>query len=101
MRQNKVLFGTPEARIWLLSKLRPPNAPKDDKLALRIIFSDFYAEIARQRHDPAAGNASKAATELEVREAKLRSRDSAKNGVADELRVLMGSYTHSSLYVHD
>jgi hypothetical protein len=97
MRQNKVLFGTPEARIWLLNKLRPPNAPRDDKLALRMIFGDFYSEIARQRHDTAAANAAEALTKLEVREAKLRSRDSAKNAVADELRALMGSFTRSSL----
>ncbi|KAF9516467.1 hypothetical protein BS47DRAFT_1360305 [Hydnum rufescens UP504] len=78
MRQNKVMFGTPETWAWFLAKLRPPGAPADDKLALRMIFSDFYSSIAQYRNDTASANASKALTMLELRD-------------ANELRALMAS----------
>jgi hypothetical protein len=94
MRQNKVLFGTPEVRTWLLSRLRPADAPADDKIALRMIFSDFYSEIAHQRNDPGAAKASKALTMLELRDASLKTRDSARNALADELRALLGSFSY-------
>ncbi|KAF9503843.1 hypothetical protein BS47DRAFT_1369239 [Hydnum rufescens UP504] len=69
MCQNKVMFGTPETWAWFLTKLRPPGAPADDKLALRMIFSDFYSSIAQYRNDTASANASKALTMLELRDA--------------------------------
>jgi hypothetical protein len=59
MNQNKAVFGTPEAKQWFLSKLRPADAPHDDKLALRMIFSDFYTSIAQFRKDAASADAAK------------------------------------------
>jgi hypothetical protein len=91
MNQNKAVFGTPEARSWFLSKLRPPDGPQDDKLALRMIFADFFTSIAQFRKDSASAEAAKAHTTMEVRDANLRTRDLAQGAVADEFRKLMSS----------
>jgi len=89
MGQNKAIFGTPEAKSWFLSKLRPPDAAHDDKLALRLIFSDFFTAIAQFRKDSVSADAVKARTAMEIRDANLRKRDSASGAVADEFRKLM------------
>jgi hypothetical protein len=89
MHRNKVVFGTPEARAWFLSKLRPPNASHDDKLALRMIFGDFYTSIAQYRKDATSANAANALTQIELREASLKTRDSARSALADEFRRLL------------
>jgi hypothetical protein len=93
MRHNKVAFGTPEAKAWFLSKLRPANTPTsaDDSLTLRMIFNDFYTSIAQYRNETTNAAASEALTIVEIRDSQLRTRDSARIALVDELRRIMSS----------